>query len=1022
MTTTCSACHATDTLEYDSTASGLVCNSCGTVDRNSASESLEVLGRVLEDDGGVEGGRSYLRNGGMRLPEEEGGDQKGQEWSKGKREYNEQRAANTEIFMRSILAHFDVLGLFERARYIFQLARREGEFRWGQRARTVAVACVYLASRERDKNIRLYDLAVLTEIEIGVLTRCQELVKEWTHITITENEPAIFLPQIITHIRTLVALPSPPIAPAPKKSTISKAWTPANLKWLRALPYDQVLSMGQELLAFARELDLILGRQPEPVSIAIALVAMEAVARTETPRQCDVLHELAASIGASAATSSDRYRELMALLKDYAPRLPWLMARAKVMKRKDVIANAGDIIRFWAALDQKKKASVVLEKTAAKGLVDEEEEGDDEGSSPDESSTASPPKVRDENGLIATKRSLARLKRPAEYMRQEPRLAKRARTIEQVSSSLLSSFSTSPALNVAPQASPTDWENVPLPAFTITAKTKGFVRCTGREAALPAAPHDPYSVKARRALLAGVDVGEIYDGAPEEEKDAPTRLHELLWTKTEAEIEDDELFDFEELEGYVRTPFEIGILSRSEKFREMPDQVWSAPTKARNPNAKPRKKRTMAEKNRGRSGRLEEEEKERKRRAVENGDRDESPMSDGFGAKRSSKIDDATRLRLMKLFGEENDGISKEDGEQLELELAMDAVGEGVEESEEEEDFGDDEQRIKNPFKRWGSRTNVPLPTDYGMPFEDVSLTTPDGVKIKAYLMLDEKAPEERPTVLLYHANAGNVGHRLPIAQVFYRKMRCNVLALSYRGYGKSEGSPSEKGLRLDAQTALDYVLSHPKLEKTQIYCYGQSIGGAVAIDLTSRNTQRVHGLIVENTFLSLPKLVPNVLPFVAPFLFLLHQIWPSEDSIILLPPSFPVLFLSGKQDELVPPEHMKQLFKLCASGKKEWKEFAQGTHNDTCIQPFYFAHILSFITLHSPAAYASSAPTLTPSSDPEKQPISPSSDNEKASSTTSTDEEGSFEMVNQEEAIGAGSLGPEEIAKEGIRRVEEKL
>ena len=59
-------------------------------------------------------------------------------------------------------------------------------------------------------------------------------------------------------------------------------------------------------------------------------------------------------------------------------------------------------------------------------------------------------------------------------------------------------------------------------------------------------------------------------------------------------------------------------------------------------------------------------------------------------------------------------------------------------------------------------------------------------------------------------------GHRLPLAKVFWKNMRCNVLALSYRGYGLSEGYPSEKGLKLDAQTALDYIVSHPLLEKTQ--------------------------------------------------------------------------------------------------------------------------------------------------------------------------------------------------------------
>ncbi|KAL8277283.1 hypothetical protein RQP46_010352 [Phenoliferia psychrophenolica] len=334
-----------------------------------------------------------------------------------------------------------------------------------------------------------------------------------------------------------------------------------------------------------------------------------------------------------------------------------------------------------------------------------------------------------------------------------------------------------------------------------------------------------------------------------------------------------------------------------------------------------------------------------------------------------------------------------------------------------------------------GSRTNVPTPGDHDMPYEELDLTTPDGVRIKAYLMLDEKAPQDRPIVILLHANAGNVGHRLPIAKVFYRKMRCNVLALSYRGYGRSEGSPDEKGLRLDAQTALDYVLSHPTLEKSDIYLYGQSIGGAVAIDLASRNTQRVHGLIIENTFLSLPKLVPSVLPFVAPFIFLLHQIWPSEDSIARVPSTFPVLFLSGKQDELIPPAHMKELFEKCPSGKKEWKDFDRGTHNDTCLQPNYFSTVSTFISTHSSLPTTSSSSTLTPSSDPEKVGLSsPSSTSssptktpseseagDKAGSTADTDE-GSFEMVDQDEAVGAGSLGPEDIAREKVRRIEEKL
>ena len=96
----------------------------------------------------------------------------------------------------------------------------------------------------------------------------------------------------------------------------------------------------------------------------------------------------------------------------------------------------------------------------------------------------------------------------------------------------------------------------------------------------------------------------------------------------------------------------------------------------------------------------------------------------------------------------------------------------------------------------------------------------------------------------------------------------------------------------------------------------------------SARRTGLAPQLSSLTPFNTQPKLVPNVLPFVAPFIFLLHQIWPSETSIKLLPASFPTLFLSGKQDELIPPAHMRELFEKCPSERKEWREFEQGTHS----------------------------------------------------------------------------------------------
>ncbi|CAE6485087.1 unnamed protein product, partial [Rhizoctonia solani] len=153
-----------------------------------------------------------------------------------------------------------------------------------------------------------------------------------------------------------------------------------------------------------------------------------------------------------------------------------------------------------------------------------------------------------------------------------------------------------------------------------------------------------------------------------------------------------------------------------------------------------------------------------------------------------------------------------------------------------------------------------------------------------------------------------------PGTKVFYYKMRCNVLMLSYRGYGLSEGQPSEKGLKLDAQswqTAFDYILEHTILSKTRIILYGQSIGGAVAFYLANANASSIAALIVENTFMTLPSLIPTVLPVAAPLAFLCHQVWDSASAARNLPRSVPVLLLSGSQDELVPPSQVRSLFDI---------------------------------------------------------------------------------------------------------------
>ncbi|KAJ3127045.1 hypothetical protein HK098_006842, partial [Nowakowskiella sp. JEL0407] len=251
-----------------------------------------------------------------------------------------------------------------------------------------------------------------------------------------------------------------------------------------------------------------------------------------------------------------------------------------------------------------------------------------------------------------------------------------------------------------------------------------------------------------------------------------------------------------------------------------------------------------------------------------------------------------------------------------------------------------------------GSRTNVLTPSDFHETnWEDIYLKTPDGLSIHAYIIYASSRASSF-TLLYCHANAGNMGHRIPIALQLKRVCNCNVVLFSYRGYGKSDGTPSEKGLKIDADTIMEYIKKNEKLKDTSVVVYGQSLGGAVATYVAHKYGKSLKGLILENTFLSVPKIIPAVLPYLQYFTFLCHQIWDSEKLIAEVPDSIPVMFLSGLKDELVPPSHMKGLFETTKKarsvnsvskfGKNGLKSdvhgvrfvtFESGSHNDMPLQ-----------------------------------------------------------------------------------------
>lgn len=211
-------------------------------------------------------------------------------------------------------------------------------------------------------------------------------------------------------------------------------------------------------------------------------------------------------------------------------------------------------------------------------------------------------------------------------------------------------------------------------------------------------------------------------------------------------------------------------------------------------------------------------------------------------------------------------------------------------------------------------------PKDAGLEFEDIFFTTEDRVRISGWLVKAAKNPDKAATVLFFHGNAGNIGDRVEKIRNFH-DMGLNVFIVDYRGFGKSEGRPSERGMYLDAQAAYDYLAGRTDIDKKRIIVYGASMGGVAAIDLAARRP--VAGLIADSTITNAADMAKKILPFIPTFLLNVKL-----DNIAKIPGvTAPKLFIHSPDDEMVPFRLGQKLFDAAA----EPKEFLtiSGTHNE---------------------------------------------------------------------------------------------
>jgi fermentation-respiration switch protein FrsA (DUF1100 family) len=215
-------------------------------------------------------------------------------------------------------------------------------------------------------------------------------------------------------------------------------------------------------------------------------------------------------------------------------------------------------------------------------------------------------------------------------------------------------------------------------------------------------------------------------------------------------------------------------------------------------------------------------------------------------------------------------------------------------------------------------------PDRVGVRYETLRLRTVDGVELVAWFM--PAVGKARATVLFLHGNAENIStHFMNVAWMPAEGF--NVLALDYRGYGGSAGSPSLPGAQLDIDAALAALLARPDIDARRIVLFGQSLGGAFAIHYAAHGAHRgaLRAVISDSAFADYQMIVSEKL---ADFVLLWPLQWLPRLSVdndyaplasIAEVSPLPLVLIHGEADTIVPPHHAQRLYEAAKAPKELW-------------------------------------------------------------------------------------------------------
>lgn len=244
--------------------------------------------------------------------------------------------------------------------------------------------------------------------------------------------------------------------------------------------------------------------------------------------------------------------------------------------------------------------------------------------------------------------------------------------------------------------------------------------------------------------------------------------------------------------------------------------------------------------------------------------------------------------------------------------------------------------RIENFFVFFPQSSFDEAPERLGLECKDVYFLTDDGKRLHGWFF-PLKGPS--PVILFSHGNAGNISHRLfNVKHLLDKGLR--VFIYDYRGYGRSEGRPSEEGIYRDGLAAYDHLVEKEGIPPGDIILFGRSLGAAVAIETALR--KEVRSLIIESGFTSTRGMARTMVLF-ALFSPFMPANYNNVEKIVGV--KVPKLIVHGDADGIVPFSMGEELFHA-AKAPKYFYPLRGAGHNDTYLAggERYFRTIAAFV------------------------------------------------------------------------------